>query len=43
MYRRFQSNFGKTKTAIWTASEVMVKGMLVVKNVTALEVDLPAS
>lgn len=43
MYRRFQTNFGKTKDAMFTASEDMVKGMLVVKDFTNSTVALPAS
>lgn len=43
MYRRLQSNYGKTKNAMFTASEVMKKGMLVEKDVTANTVALPAS
>lgn len=43
MYRRLQSNFGKTKEATYTASEAMVKGMLVVKDVTTKKVALPSA
>ena len=43
MYRRLQSNFGKTKEATYTASEAMVKGMLVVKDRATKKVALPAS
>lgn len=42
MYRRLQSNFGKTKDATFTAGEAMVKGMLVVKDYATKEVNLPA-
>lgn len=43
MYRRIQTNFGKTKNALFTAGEAMVKGMLVVKNLTNNEVALPSA
>jgi len=43
MYRRLQSNFGKTKNAMFTAGEAMVKGMLVVKDYSDSTVNLPAS
>lgn len=43
MYRRLQSNHGKTKNAMFTASEAMKKGMLVVKDVTDNTVALPAA
>lgn len=43
MFRRLQSNFGKTKDATFTAGEAMVKGMLVVKDYANKEVNLPAA
>ena len=43
MYRRLQSNYGKTKNAMFVAGEAMTKGMLVVKDVTDGTVNLPAS
>ena len=43
MYRRLQSNFGKTKDATFTAGEAMVKGMGVVKDYANKEVALPAA
>lgn len=43
MYRRLKSNHGKVKDAMFTAGEVMVKGMLVVKDYAAMEVNLPVA
>lgn len=43
MYRRLKANFGKVKDATFTAGEAMEKGMLVVKDFSTSEVNLPAS
>lgn len=43
MFRRLQSNFGKTKEATYTAGEDMKKGMLVVKDRTNGEALLPSA
>jgi len=43
MYRRMKSNFGKVKDATFKAGVAMKKGMLVTKNYTTGEVELPAS
>ena len=43
MFRRLQSNFGKTKDTTYTAGEALTKGMLVVKDRANKEVTTPAS
>ena len=43
MYRRLQSNFGKTKDATFVAATPMKKGMLVQKDYATLEVDFPSA